>query len=79
MVALITAQPDGTMAELQSALPTTVALSTLGRAIDRLRLTVAKKRSTLTNSGALMWPRRDASGRTPCPNTCALKPSRWRP
>ena len=29
--------------------------------------TVAKKRSTLTNSGALMWPRRDASGRTPCP------------
>ena len=42
LVALITAQPDATLAELQRALPTTAALSTLWRAIDRLGLTVKK-------------------------------------
>jgi transposase len=42
LVALITAQPDATLAELQTALPTTAALSTLWRAIDRLGLTVKK-------------------------------------
>ena len=41
-VALITAQPDATLAELRAALPTTAALSTLWRAIDRLGLTVKK-------------------------------------
>ena len=40
--ALITAQPDATLAELRDALPTTAALSTLWRAIDRLGLTVKK-------------------------------------
>jgi transposase len=42
LVALITAQPDATLAELQQALPTRAALSTLWRAIDRLGITVKK-------------------------------------
>src|SRR5688572_17020462 len=45
LVALITARPDATLAELQQALPTRAALSTLWRTIDRLDLTV-KKNST---------------------------------
>jgi transposase len=39
---LITARPDATLAELRDALPTTAALSTLWREIDRLGLTVKK-------------------------------------
>jgi transposase len=39
---LITVQPDATLAELQQALPTRAALSTLWRAIDRFGLTVKK-------------------------------------
>jgi transposase len=42
LVALITARPDATLAELQRALPTRAALSTLWRAIDRLGITVKK-------------------------------------
>jgi transposase len=42
--ALITARPDATLAELQEALPTAAALSTLWRTIDRLGLTVKKNR-----------------------------------
>jgi putative transposase len=42
LVALITVQPDATLAELQHALPTRAALSTLWRTIDRLGLTVKK-------------------------------------
>ena len=42
LVALITARPDATLAELQHALPTQAALSTLWRTIDRLGLTVKK-------------------------------------
>ena len=42
LVALIVAQPDATLAELQQALPTRAALSTLWRTIDRLGLTVKK-------------------------------------
>jgi len=45
LVALITARPDATLAELQRALPTRAALSTIWRTIDRLDLTV-KKNST---------------------------------
>ena len=45
LVAVITAQPDLTLAELREALPTTAALSTLWLAIDRLGLTVKKKRT----------------------------------
>ena len=40
--ALITATPDSTLVELQDALGTTAALSTLWRAIDRLGYTVKK-------------------------------------
>ena len=39
---LITVQPDATLAELQQALPTRAALSTLWRTIDRLGVTVKK-------------------------------------
>jgi transposase len=42
LVALITARPDATLAELREALPTTAALSTLWLEIDRLGLTVKK-------------------------------------
>ena len=42
LVALITAQPDATLAELQQALPTTAALSTIWRVIGRRGLTVKK-------------------------------------
>jgi transposase len=42
LVFLITARPDTTLAELRDALPTTAALSTLWRTIDRLGLTVKK-------------------------------------
>jgi transposase len=42
LVALIVARPDATLAELREALPTTAALSTLWRAIDRLGFTVKK-------------------------------------
>jgi transposase len=44
LVALITVRPDATLAELQHALPTRAALSTLWRTIDRLGLTVKKNR-----------------------------------
>ena len=42
LAALITARPDATLVELRDALPTTAALSTLWRAIDRLGVTVKK-------------------------------------
>lgn len=42
LVALITARPDATLVELREALPTTAALSTLWRTIDRAGLTVKK-------------------------------------
>jgi transposase len=45
LVALITARPDATLVELQHALPTRAALSTLWRTIDRLGLTVKKNRT----------------------------------
>ena len=40
--ALIAAQPDATLAELRDALPTSAAVSTLWREIDRLKLTLKK-------------------------------------
>ena len=42
LVALITARPDATLVELQHALPTAAALSTIWRAIGRRGLTVKK-------------------------------------
>src|SRR5262249_10380844 len=45
LVALITARPDATLAELREALPTTAALSTLWVEIDRLGLTLQKHRT----------------------------------
>jgi transposase len=45
LAALITAQPDLTLAELRDALPTTAALSTLWLEIDRLGFTVKKNRT----------------------------------
>jgi putative transposase len=52
LAALITAQPDLTLAELHEALPTTAALSTLWLEIDRLGFTVKKngtrRRTTAT-------------------------------
>ena len=45
LVALITVQPDATLAELRDALPTRAALSTLWRTIGRRGLTLTKNRS----------------------------------
>jgi transposase len=45
LAALIAARPDATLAELRNDLPTTAALSTLWREIDRLGLTVKKNRT----------------------------------
>src|SRR5579862_4081737 len=45
LAALVAAQPDLTLAELREALPTAAALSTLWLEIDRLGLTVKKKRT----------------------------------
>jgi len=42
LTALITAQPDATLTELQAALPTTAGVSTIWRAIGRLGFTVKK-------------------------------------
>lgn len=45
LAALVTAQPDATLAELRTALPTLAGLSTLWRALERLDLTVKKNRT----------------------------------
>jgi len=42
LAALVTARPDATLMELRDALPTTAALSTLWRTIDRLGFTLKK-------------------------------------
>jgi len=42
LIALLAAQPDATLAELRATLPTTAALSTLWRTIDRLGFTLKK-------------------------------------
>lgn len=42
LVLLITARPDATLAELREALPTTAALATLWRTIERLGFTLKK-------------------------------------
>jgi hypothetical protein len=63
LVALMTARPDATLAELRDARPTTPALSTRWREIDRLGF--RQKRDSPTTSAALMSPPRGASGKTP--------------
>ena len=45
LMAMITARPDATVGELQHALPTRAALSTLWRTIARRGLTVKKNRT----------------------------------
>jgi len=42
LVALLNTRPEATLSELQAALPTTAALSTLWREIDRLGFTFKK-------------------------------------
>ena len=42
LAALITARPDATLTELRDALPTTAALATLWRTIERLGFTLKK-------------------------------------
>jgi transposase len=42
LMALILARPDSTLTELRDAIPTTAALSTLWRTIDRLGFTLKK-------------------------------------
>jgi len=52
LVLLITARPDATLAELQRALPTTAALSTLWRTIARLGFSVKKNRTRRRTTSA---------------------------
>jgi hypothetical protein len=52
LAALISAQPDATLAELQQALPTRAALSTLWRVIDRLGFTTKKNRTRRRTASA---------------------------
>jgi transposase len=47
LAALITAQPDATLAELREALPTTAAISTVWLEIDRLGVTFKKNGTRL--------------------------------
>lgn len=42
LLALVTGQPDRTLAELREALPTTASVTTIWRALGRLQLTVKK-------------------------------------
>jgi transposase len=42
LVALLLARPDATLTELRDAIPTTAALSTMWRTIDRLGFTLKK-------------------------------------
>ena len=51
--ALVTAQPDATLAELRDALRTAAAVSTVWRELNQLDLTVKKKPYTPTNNGGL--------------------------
>ena len=53
LAALITAQPDRTLAELRDALSTTAALSTVWLEIDRLGLTVKKNRTRRRTAATL--------------------------
>ena len=43
--ALVAATPDRTLAELRDALPSSASLSSVWRALDRLKLTVKKNRT----------------------------------
>jgi len=42
LLALVTAQPDRTLAELREAVPTSASLTTIWRALERLKFTVKK-------------------------------------
>jgi transposase len=52
LAGLITVQPDATLAELQRALPTSAALSTLWRTIARLGFSVKKNRTRRRTASA---------------------------
>jgi transposase len=45
LVALVTARPDATLAELRDALRTSAGLTTIWRALDRLELSLKKNRT----------------------------------
>ena len=64
--ALVDAQPDRTLAELREALHSSASLSSLWRALDRLQLTLKKKRYTPTNKAAPTSWRRVANGVSGC-------------
>jgi transposase len=52
LVALVTARPDATLAELRDALPTHAGLTTIWRALGRLAFTVKKNRSRRRTTAA---------------------------
>ena len=73
--ALVAARPDATLAELRDALLTSVGLSTLWLATDRLQL-IAKKPCTPTSNEVLMLlPGGGSGGRGCCCATCASSSS----
>jgi hypothetical protein len=66
--ALVTAQPDATLAELRDGLRTSAALATIWRELNQLDLTI-KKPYTPTNNVALTSRRSDGSGEAGCRST----------
>jgi transposase len=52
LVALVTARPDATLAELRDALPTPAGLTTIWRALGRLAFTVKKNRTRRRTTAA---------------------------
>jgi transposase len=60
LAALITARPDATLTELRDALPTTAALATLWRTIERLGFTL-KKNGTRRRAAPARRRRRPAT------------------
>jgi transposase len=52
LVALVTARPDATLAELRDALRTSAGLTTIWRALDRLELSLKKNRTRRRTTAA---------------------------
>ena len=63
--AIVAAQPDRTLREVQAALDTPASVTTIWRELGRSGLTLKKKPYTLTNNAGRMWPTSDAAGGEP--------------
>lgn len=84
LAALVTEQPDATLAELRLRLGVQCSLSGLWKALDRLRITFKKKRYGPPNKRAPTWPNGGrcggpgSSASTPSGSSSSMKPGRRR-